>query len=53
MEEELLDFLMLVIANSRKCQHCIYCFHADDGGSGCAMAYDCIAHDFSEYDEGD
>lgn len=53
MEEKLLDFLMLVIANSHKCQHCIHCFHDDDGGSGCAMAYDCIARDFYEYDEGD
>lgn len=52
MNEELLDFLLLVIANSHKCQHCIRCFHAD-GGSGCIIAYQCIANDFSEYDEGD
>ena len=52
MDEKLIDFLLLVIANSHKCQHCIHCFHTDTG-SGCIMAYQCIANDFSEHDEGD
>ena len=48
-DDKLIDFLILTIRNSHKCQHCINCFN----GCACINAYDCISHDFAEYDEGD
>ena len=48
MNEELLDFILKVIANSHKCQHCMWCFCG-----GCINAYKCISNDFSEYEEED
>ena len=47
-QDPLIDFLVMVVTNSHKCQHCIHCFCG-----GCINAYECIGHDFSEYTEGD
>lgn len=52
MDDELIDFLIEVVTNSHKCQHCTQCFHGDEK-CACINAYTCIANDFSEYDEGD
>lgn len=52
MEDELLDFILTIIRNSSKCQHCIYCTNVTEGPT-CVMGYDCIANDFSEFDRGD
>ena len=47
--DELIDFLILTVSNSHKCQHCTCCYN----NCACINAYDCISHDFSKYDEGD
>ena len=52
MEEELMNFILTIIRNSSKCQHCIYCTQVTEGPT-CVMAYDCITNDFSEFDRGD
>ena len=46
--DELLDFILEIIKNSANCKNCIHNFYG-----GCIEAYNCISHDFSEYDEGD
>lgn len=48
MSTDLLNFLIKVIGNSRKCQHCKWCFYG-----GCINAYHCISTDFSDYEEGE
>ena len=47
MDDSLIDFLLLVISNSEKCQHCVKCFQ----GGGCIEAYSCIGHNFDKYEK--
>lgn len=49
INDSLIDFLIMVITNSHKCQHCVNCFNS----SACINAYHCIGNDFADYDEGD
>ena len=51
-EDELLEFILTIIRNSHKCQHCIHCAQVTEGPA-CVMGYECIANDFSEFDRGD
>ena len=52
MEDELMEFILTIMHNSSKCQHCIYCTDGTDAPP-CSMAYECIADDFCEFDRGD
>lgn len=51
-QDPLIDFLVMVVTNSHRCQHCIHCFHSSTG-CGCTNAYHCIGNDYTDYNEGD
>lgn len=50
--DELNSFLEEVIKHSHKCAHCVFCHWYEDRPF-CFIAYNCIQHDFRNYNEGD
>ena len=50
--DPLIDFLVMIVTNSHKCQHCIYRFRGS-AECGCINAYHCIGNDYADYDEGE
>lgn len=47
------NYLLEVVKNNYKCQHCSLCHNDNNNNNICFFAYDCIKKDFYYYKEED